>query len=112
MKITDSRDRIYAFMALETADGVMARKKISSQTMRGHTKIPIFSESAHRYLQETADLDSLTYVNHYEHDMTTLHGVASCVPQCDNADNVFPAHVHDTSCQPKSSSRAAVGKQE
>lgn len=98
MKLTDPRDRIYAFMALETADGVMARLTLQPNYARPHQEV--FYEFAIRYLEETSDLDILTHVDHDEDGLTTLNGLPSWVPQWDNGANVSPYHVHGTSCQP------------
>lgn len=98
MKPTDPRDRIYAFMALETADGVMARLNLQADYARPHKKA--FHEFAIRYLEETSDLDILTHVDHDDLELTNSHGVPSWVPYWHNGANVSPYHVHDDSCQP------------
>lgn len=98
MKLTDPRNRIYAFMALKTADGVMARLNLQPDYTRPHNEV--FYEFAVRYLEETSDLDTLTHVDHDDLGLTNSHGVPSWVPCWDNEANVSPYHVHDSSCQP------------
>lgn len=98
MKLTDPRDRIYAFMALETADGAMARLNLQPDYARPHKEV--FHEFAVKYLEATSDLDILSHVDHDDHDLASLHGVPSWVPCWDNGANVSPYHVHDSSCQP------------
>lgn len=97
MKLTDPRDRIYAFMALETADGAMARLNLQPDYGRPHQEV--FQQFAVRYLEETSDLDILTHVDHDDGDLSDLRGVPSWVPQWANGTNVSPYHVHDSSCQ-------------
>lgn len=97
MKLTDPRDRIYAFMALQTADGVMARLSLQPDYGRPHQEV--FHQFAVRYLEETSDLDLLTHVDHDEGGLSDLRGVPSWVPQWANGANVSPYHVHDDSCQ-------------
>lgn len=98
MRLTDPRDRIYAFTALKTADGVMVRLNLQPDYTRPHKEV--FHQFAVKYLEETLDLDILTHVDHDEHELVNLRGVPSWVPCWDNGANVSPYHVHDSSCQP------------
>ncbi|KAJ0115139.1 hypothetical protein J7T55_001548 [Diaporthe amygdali] len=97
MKLTDPRDRIYAFMALETRDGVMAGLNLQPDYARPHQEV--FYEFAVRYLERTSDLKILTHVDHEEEGLNRLSGVPSWVPQWDNGANAAPLHSHDF-CEP------------
>lgn len=97
MKLTDPRDRIYAFMALETRDGVMAGLNLQPDYARPHQEV--FYEFAVRYLERTSDFKILTHVDHEEEGLNRLSGVPSWVPQWDNGANAAPLHSHDF-CEP------------
>lgn len=98
LQLTDPRDRVYAFMALETTDGVMAKLELQPDYMRPHHHV--FYEFARRYLEESSDLAILTYVDHDEEDLIGHHDVPSWVPLWDDKTNRYPIHHHDPSCEP------------
>lgn len=96
--LTDPRDRIYAFMALETTDGVMAKLKLQPDYMRPHHHV--FYEFARRYLEESSDLAILTHVDHDEEGLIGHHDVPSWVPRWDDKKRCYPIHNHHPACNP------------
>lgn len=98
LNLTDPRDRIYAFMALETKDGVMAKLELQPDYGRPHREV--FYEFARRYLQETSDLEILTHVDHDEEGLIGHHNMPSWVPQWDAKTICHPIHDHHPACEP------------
>lgn len=96
--LTDPRDRIYAFMALETTDGVMAKLKLQPDYERPHHEV--FYELARRYVQETSDLKILSHVDHDEDGMIGHHDLPSWVPRWDDKTRCLPIHLHHPDCKP------------
>lgn len=98
LQLADPRDRIYAFMALKTTDGVMASLKLKPDYERPHYEV--FYEFARRYVQASSDLEILTHVDHDEEGMTGHHAVPSWVPRWDDKTKCFPIHDHHPDCKP------------
>lgn len=98
LQLTDPRDRIYAFMALETTDGIMAKLKLQPDYERPHHEV--YYEFARRYIQESSDLEILTHVDHDEESMIEYHDVPSWVPRWDDKTKLFPIHDHHPDCNP------------
>lgn len=97
LKLTDPRDRIYAFMALETSDGIMAKLKLQPDYEQPYHEV--FYEFARRYVQETSDLEILTHVDHDEEGMIDHHDVPSWVPRWDEKTSASPIHIHQSYCK-------------
>lgn len=97
LQLTDPRDRIYAFMALETTDGIMAKLKLQPDYEQTHHEV--FYEFARRYVQETSDLDILTHVDHDEDSIIGHHDLPSWVPRWDIRTNTYCFHIHRSDCK-------------
>lgn len=61
-ELSDPRDRIYAFMALETNDGIMASLQLEPDYQRTH--LEIYHDFAVKYIKKTGDLDILSFIKH------------------------------------------------
>lgn len=66
-ELSDPRDRIYAFMALKTTDGFMADLQLEPDYDRPY--LEIYREFAVRYIEETKDLDILSFIKHNEESL-------------------------------------------
>lgn len=90
LSLTDSRDRIYAFMALKTSDETMAT--IQPNYGKDVSHLDIYQDFAIKYLEMTSDLDILRYVMHKEEENSPrssavasarIHPLPSWVPRWD-----------------------------
>jgi len=80
LKLSDARDRIYAFMAMPTAEEPML---LQPDHEKPHWDV--YHSFAVKYLEKTSDLDILTYV---EHDEVSFAQVASWVPCWDRGEDL------------------------
>lgn len=66
-ELSDPRDRIYAFMGLDTTDGFMLGLQLEPDYNRPH--LDIYREFAVQYIKKTGDLSILSYVKHNEESL-------------------------------------------
>ncbi|POS71226.1 hypothetical protein DHEL01_v210379 [Diaporthe helianthi] len=82
--LSDPRDRIYAFMALDTSDGVLAGLQLEPDYRRSFKKT--YHEFAVNYIRMTGDLDILTYTTKDKASLASpsmAEAIPSWVPRWD-----------------------------
>ncbi|PSR93923.1 heterokaryon incompatibility protein-domain-containing protein [Coniella lustricola] len=79
LHLTDARDRIYAFMAIPTADSVMEALELDPDYSSGTSPIDVYRDFAIKYLDKTRDLDILRYTV-AEQSIQALGSTPSWVP--------------------------------
>lgn len=75
LSLTDSRDRIYAFMALETSDKTMAT--IHPDYGKDVSHLDVYRDFAIKYIERTSDLDILRFVVHKEEENSSCSSAAA-----------------------------------
>lgn len=90
LKLTEPKDRIYAFMAIPTSDKVMAKLHLSPDYSENTSHMDLYQDFAVKYLEETSNLDLLSFV---EHDNGLDHGqdsrsLPSWAPRWDHGEGV------------------------
>lgn len=101
--LTDQKDRIYAFMALETLDNAMPAVQPNYQ--KDVSYLDVYKDFAIKYLEKTSDLDILRFVtNEAEENNTSsvaaaearMGTIPSWVPRWDRGFDVSPGAIGDT----------------
>lgn len=76
-KLAQPKDRIYAFMEYPTSDGAMVY--LQPRYGKGTSHLDVYREFATRYLEQNADLDILSFVEHDEHDDVAVVIDTDCI---------------------------------
>lgn len=87
MRLTEPKDRIYAFMALPTSDGAMPT--LQPDYRQQTSCLDVYQDFAVRLLEQTSDLQLLSFV---EHDDDTLRDaqLSSWIPRWDRGAGASP----------------------
>ncbi|KAG8162745.1 hypothetical protein KVR01_007223 [Diaporthe batatas] len=86
LELSDPRDRIYAFMALDNSDRVFADLQLEPDYKRPFQEI--YHDFAVKYIEKTGDLDILSYIRHNKESlasptMPVAEAIPSWVPRWD-----------------------------
>lgn len=93
-ELSEPRDRIYAFMALETSDGIMADLQLDPDYNRPY--LEIYHEFAVKYINHTGDLEILSFIKHNKGSLASV--VSPDPPRC--SDLFLPGFRAGTSSAP------------
>lgn len=88
--LSDPRDRIYAFMALDTSDGVLGDLQLEPNYERPFERI--YHDFAIKYIEATGDLDILSFIRHDRESLATptmAEAIPSWVPRWDLELNIL-----------------------
>lgn len=64
MGLSNPKDRIYAFMALPTTDGIMSTCALKPDYREKTSHLDVYRDFAVKYLEKTSDLNLLCFVDH------------------------------------------------
>lgn len=108
LELSDPRDRIYAFMALDTSDAIMADLQLDPDYNRPY--LEIYHDFAVKYINNSGDLDILSFTRHTKEslasavspDLSAMLGpIPSWVPRWDLERTLPSPHRTKLPSQPK-----------